>query len=46
MKVSEIMTREPARVPPEATLGEVATLMKHPQHFRRALRTSRIRVGQ
>ncbi len=28
MKVNEIMTREPACVPPEATLGEVATLMK------------------
>jgi CBS domain-containing protein len=28
MKVSEIMTREPASVGPHATLGEVATLMK------------------
>jgi CBS domain-containing protein len=28
MKVKEIMTRDPARVAPEATLGEVATLMK------------------
>lgn len=28
MKVKDIMTREPVCVPPEATLGEVATLMK------------------
>lgn len=28
MKVKDIMTREPASVSPEATLGEVATLMK------------------
>lgn len=28
MKVKEIMTREPAWVAPDATLGEVATLMK------------------
>jgi CBS domain-containing protein len=28
MKVSEIMTREPVSVGPDATLGEVATLMK------------------
>lgn len=28
MKVKEIMTREPACVAPEATLGEVATLME------------------
>lgn len=28
MKVKDIMTREPACVGPEATLGEVATLMK------------------
>ena len=28
MKVKDIMTRQPASVPPGATLGEVATLMK------------------
>jgi len=28
MKVSEIMTREPATIGPDATLGEAATLMK------------------